>query len=181
MKALGFLELSSIAKGIESTDKILKTSEVKLIYAKAICPGKYNIMFSGEVSAVEASMENGKKTGGGSVIDAVIIPKIHSDVIKAINSSTVPDKPNAVGILEFFSITSAIRIADVCVKAADIMLVDIRLGYGIGGKSIVTLTGDTAEVEEAIKFGINAEKDSGMLIASVVIPNPREEVFNSLL
>lgn len=181
METLGFLELNSIAKGVEAADKILKTSDVKLLYAKAICPGKYNIMFTGEVSAVEASMENGKKIGNSNVVDAVVIPKVHPEVIKAINTATIPEKVNAVGILEFFSITSAVRIADVCVKSADITLIDIRLGSGIGGKSFVTLTGEVAAVEEAVKSGVKTAENSGMLICSVVIPNPRKEVFDSLL
>lgn len=181
METLGFLELNSIAKGVEAADRILKTAEIRLLYAKAVCPGKYNVMFSGEVSAVEAAMENGKKIGGANVVDAVVIPKIHPEVIQAVNAATIPDKVNAVGILEFFSITSAVRVADVCVKAADISLVDVRLGCGIGGKSFVTLTGGVSAVEEAVKCGVNSARDDGMLISSVVIPNPRKEVFDSLL
>lgn len=181
MKCLGFLELNSIAKGVEAADKILKTTAVSLVYSKALCPGKYTILFTGEVADVEESMENGKNIGCGNVVDSVIIPRISDEVIQAINMPNVPNNPNAVGVLEFFSITSAVRIADVCVKAANIVLVDVRLGTGIGGKSFIVLTGDTAEVEEAVKAGLNVEKDSGNIIASVVIPNPREEVFNSLL
>ena len=42
-ETIGFLELNSIAKGVEAADIILKTAEVELIYAKAGCPGKYYI------------------------------------------------------------------------------------------------------------------------------------------
>ena len=43
---IGFLELNSIAKGVEAADRILKTAETTLLFAKAGCPGKYNILFS---------------------------------------------------------------------------------------------------------------------------------------
>ena len=57
---IGFLELNSIAKGVEAADRILKTAETELIFAKAGCPGKYYILFSGEVAAVTSSLEAGK-------------------------------------------------------------------------------------------------------------------------
>ena len=55
LETIGFLELNSIAKGVEAADLILKTAEVDLIFAKAGCPGKYYILFTGEVAAVKAS------------------------------------------------------------------------------------------------------------------------------
>ena len=39
--AVGFLELNSIARGVEATDILLKTADVRLVFAKASCPGKY--------------------------------------------------------------------------------------------------------------------------------------------
>lgn len=181
METLGFLELNSIAKGVEATDKILKTANIKLLLAKAICPGKYNVMFRGSVSDAEAAMENGKKAAGSFVVDAVVIPRVRDEVISAINSVTTPDCVNAVGILEFFNITTAVKSADTAVKSADVTLVDVRLGSGIGGKSFVTITGDTASVETAVAKSTEEAKKYGVLIASVVISNPRKEVFESLL
>ena len=46
METIGFLELNSIAKGIEVADAVLKAAEVELISAKPSCPGKYHILFS---------------------------------------------------------------------------------------------------------------------------------------
>lgn len=49
MEAIGFLELNSIAKGIEAADAVLKAAETRLIYAKAGCPGQvYNPLFPGK-------------------------------------------------------------------------------------------------------------------------------------
>ncbi len=66
------------------------------------------------------------------------------------------------------------------VKAADVELVDLRLGLGIGGKSFVVLTGEVAAVREAIHAGAGIASDRGMLMGNVVIPSPRPEVFQSL-
>lgn len=181
METIGFLELNSIAKGVEAADAILKAADVTLIFARTICPGKYNVLFSGEVAAVAASLDAGKAVGGRFVIDSVVIPRLHPQVIRAINAATAPPAAGAVGVMEFFSITAAVYAADAAVKAADITLIDIRLGAGIGGKSFVALTGEVAAVAEAVKCGTAAAGGEGLVVSSVVIPNPRKEIFESLL
>lgn len=181
MQSIGFLELNSIAKGIEASDFILKTAEVSLVFARCICPGKYNILFCGEVAAVAAAMEAGKASGGRYVIDDTVIARVHPQVTQAINSATVPQDAGAVGVMEFFSITAAVYAADAAVKAAEVTLIDIRLGAGIGGKSFVCLTGSVAAVNEAVACGEASVGGKGLLVASVVIPNPRKEIYQSLL
>ena len=133
MEAIGFLELNSIAKGIEAADFILKTAEVRMLSAKAGCPGKYYILFTGDVAAVKASLEAGKRTGGGHVVDECVIPRVHPQVIKAINMTAIPERYQAIGVMEFYSVTASVYAADAAVKAADVDLVDVRLGTGIGG------------------------------------------------
>jgi len=179
-ETIGFLELNSIAKGVEAADAILKAAEVELIFAKAGCPGKYYILFTGEVAAVTASAKAGQKIGESHVVDMCIIPRVHPQVIKAINAVSDITAMNAVGVMEFFSVTASVYAADAAVKAADVTLLDVRLGTGIGGKSFVVLTGEVAAVNEAVKCGINSENSIGMVVSSVVIPNPRPEIFESL-
>lgn len=50
IETVGFLELNSIAKGVEAADAILKAAQVELTFAKPVCPGKYSILFTGEVA-----------------------------------------------------------------------------------------------------------------------------------
>ena len=125
MEAIGFLELNSIAKGIEAADFILKTAEVRMLSAKAGCPGKYYILFTGDVAAVKASLEAGKRTGGGHVVDECVIPRVHPQVIKAINMTAIPERYQAIGVMEFYSVTASVYAADAAVKAADVDLVDV--------------------------------------------------------
>ena len=181
LETIGFLELNSIAKGVEAADFILKTAEVDLIFAKAGCPGKYYILFTGEVAAVKASLDAGVAIGGNHTVDSCVIPRVHPQVIKAINLAAEPETPGAIGVMEFFSVTASVYAADAAVKAADVDLIDVRLGTGIGGKSFVVLTGEVAAVREAIECGIHTENAEGMEVSHVVIPNPRKEIFDSLL
>jgi microcompartment protein CcmL/EutN len=181
METIGFLELNSIAKGGETTDIVLKAAAVDLIFAKAGCPGKYYLLFTGEVAAVQASIDAGCNLAGTHVIDQCVIPHVHPQVIRAINMTNMPEEMRAIGVMEFFSVTAAVYSADAAVKAAEVDLVDVRLGTGIGGKSFVILTGEVAAVTEAINAGIHTPNADGMLVSSVVIPSPHPELLDSLL
>ena len=146
MEAIGILESNSIAKGIEAADAVLKAADTALLYAKPVCPGKYTILFYGDVAAVSASLDAGAAVIDAHLVDSVVIPRIHPQVIQAISLSTAPDGVNAVGVMEFFSVTAAVYAADAAAKAADVTLLDVRLGVGIGGKSFAVLTGEVAAV-----------------------------------
>ncbi len=181
METIGFLELNSIAKGIEAADCILKAADVELLFAKPVCPGKYNILFTGEVAAVNASLEAGEAVSEHFVVDKTVIPRVHPQVISAINMATPVGQVGAVGVMEFYSITSAVYAADAAVKAAEVDLIEVRLGTGIGGKSFVVLTGDVSAVNESVKAGIAVSEAEGLVVSSVVIPNPRKEIFEALM
>lgn len=181
MEAIGILESNSIAKGIEAADAVLKAADTALLYAKPVCPGKYTILFYGDVAAVSASLDAGAAVIDAHLVDSVVIPRIHPQVIQAISLSTAPDGVNAVGVMEFFSVTAAVYAVDAAAKAADVTLLDVRLGVGIGGKSFAVLTGEVAAVEEAVRCGMAAGEEKGLAVTSTVIPSPRKEIFDTLL
>ena len=181
METIGFLELNSIAKGVEAADAILKAAETRLIFARAGCPGKYYILFSGEVAAVQSSLDAGSRIAGSHKVDSCVIPRVHPQVIQAINLSSMPEQMAAIGVMEFFSVTAAIYAADAAVKAADVSLIDVRLGTGIGGKSYVTMTGEVAAVNESVQCGVATPNAQGMVVSSVVIANPHPELLDNLL
>ena len=178
--AIGFIELNSIAKGVETADCVLKTAEVNAIFSKAGCPGKYYLLFTGEVAEVRSSWKAGIDMAGDHVVDSCVIPNIHPQVVTAINMTALPETYQAIGVMEFYSVTASVYGADAAVKAADVDLVDVRLGTGIGGKSYVILTGEVAAVRSAVDAGIHTPNAEGMVISSVVIPNPHPELLLNL-
>ena len=96
----------------------------------------------------------------------------------AIAMTTQVTERGAVGVLEFYSVASAITAADVAAKAANITLIEIRIGYAIGGKGYVTFTGDVGAVRAAVAA---AERETEMLVGTTVIPRPSPKLFDSLL
>lgn len=181
METVGFIELNSIAKGIEVADCVLKTATVELVFGRSGCPGKYYLLFTGSVSSVQASLDAGCALGGAHVVDWCCIPRVSSQVVQAIHMTAMPEQMQAIGVMEFFSVTASIYSADAAVKAADVQLLDVRLGTGIGGKSFVILTGDVAAVSAAVGCGIATPQAQGMLVSTAVIPNPHPDLFETLL
>ncbi|MFZ5945690.1 MAG: BMC domain-containing protein [Bacillota bacterium] len=181
MQAIGLVEFSSIAKGIEGADAMLKSAQVDLLEAKPICPGKYIVLICGDVAAVQNAVDTGKAVGEDMVIDDFLLPNVHPQVIQAISLATVINEIKALGIIETFSIASLIVAADAAAKAGDVDLIEIRIGMGIGGKSFVTLTGDVSSVKSSVEAGTALASEKGMLVNMVVIPSPHTNLKKCLL
>lgn len=176
--AIGMIELSSIARGIETCDFMLKAAQVDLIRSSTICPGKFMILIAGDTGDIRASMSEGIRRSGEYLVDSLIIPNIHPQLIPALTAVTQVPKSGAVGVIEFYSVASAINAADVAAKAAQVTLIEVRIGFAIGGKGFVSLTGDVGAVRAAIAA---AEKSSDLYLQSTVIPKPSPKLFETLL
>lgn len=175
--AIGLIELTSIAKGYEVADALLKTARVQMIFNRTICPGKFMVMVAGETAAVSSSMEAGMEIGGETVVDSLLIPNVHPEVFPAISGTRVVTETGALGIIETFSVASIIEAADAAVKAANVQLLQIHLAMAIGGKGYVTMTGEVAAVTAAVQAGADFIRNKGLLVNKVVIPQPRPEVL----
>ncbi|WP_324822202.1 BMC domain-containing protein [Sinanaerobacter sp. ZZT-01] len=176
--AIGMIELNSIARGIEVCDYMVKAAQVELLRASTVCPGKYIVVVGGDTGAVESSMKEGIQKSGECAVDTLFIPNIDSQVTLAINMTNPIERFGAVGVLEFYSIASAITAADTAAKAANITLVEVRMGCAIGGKGIVTLTGDVGAVKAAVEA---AQQGSELMVGSTVIPRPSPKLIENLL
>ncbi|MDD2715979.1 MAG: BMC domain-containing protein [Candidatus Wallbacteria bacterium] len=175
-RAIGVIELRSIAKGIESTDAMLKAADVFLIDSRPVCPGKYLIVVGGEVGSVENSVQAGEQVGSEYLVDSIVIPNVAEEVFPAINAATDVAKLEALAVVETFSLTGAILSADTMVKAAGVHLIEIRLAKGLGGKAFVLATGSVGDCKASIA-AVNAEfKEKGLIIEEVVIPNPHPDL-----
>ncbi|MGD9567142.1 MAG: BMC domain-containing protein [Sedimentibacter sp.] len=181
MRAIGLIELNSIAKGIEVADIMLKTANIEVIISTSTCPGKYITLVHGDVSAVENSIKTGKNLGKEFVVDDLIIPNVDKQIFPAITGTSNVEKIQAIGVIESFSIASLIVAADACVKAAGVELLEIRLGSGIGGKSYVIMTGDVADIKAAIDAGVNSIKETGNIVNNIIIPSPHPDIKRILM
>lgn len=162
--AICMVELTSIARGIETSDDMIKAAQVTLLRGTTVCPGKYMVIVGGETGAVRAALEAGHWQKEGEFIVVLFLFQMYmSNCSLQLRTQEVVD-PQAIGVVEFYSIASAIKAADAAAKAAQVTLIEVRTGYAVGGKGYFTLTGDVGAVRAAVAA---AEKQSELYIGSI--------------
>lgn len=181
MKSIGMVEFTSIARGIYAADQMVKVSDVEIVTVGSSCPGKYIAIVQGDVGAVEVSVSTGVEVAGEYLVDSIIIPNVNPLVFPAITGSTMPDKIQALGIIESFSLATMMIAADAILKSAALEPLELRLGNGIGGKSYFTFTGEVAAVQAGVDAGTEIAMEKGLLVNTEVIPSPSKLLIPSLL
>jgi microcompartment protein CcmL/EutN len=180
---VGLVEVASIAVGYVAQDAMLKAASVELLLARTICSGKYLIVIGGEVASVQSSVDAGAALCGGSLIERRVVTKVHPSVFPAIGLSVdaAPERVSALGLIETFSASSIVEVADAAAKAADVVLFRVHLAMAIGGKGFVLMTGDIASVEAAVAAGAAVASEEGILVGKAVIPGPAKELFREFM
>lgn len=181
IQAVGLVELSSIAKGMEAADAMLKAAQIELLEARPICPGKFMILVCGDVASVQSAVDTGRSLGAHTVVDDFMLPNVHPSVIGALSGASPVGGLQSLGVIESFSVASLIVAADTAAKAANVELIEIRTGMGIGGKSFVTLTGDVSSVKAAVEAGAAMIAAKGMLLETAVIASPHPSLNETLM
>jgi microcompartment protein CcmL/EutN len=176
--AIGFIESSSIAKGIEATDAMLKRADVELLMTTIVPRGKYLIMVGGSVADVEAAMGAGLDMVAASLVDSFIIPNAHPQLAPAIRGRVAVPSVEAVGIIETREVAPAIYAGDAAVKAAAVSLIEAR--NQPGAKGLVVVAGEVGAVRSAVAAGVATVKEK-MLVSQVVIPYVHQGLVKSLV
>lgn len=179
-KAIGLLEFKSIAKGMQVTDEVLKSSNVELVMASPICPGKYVAMVTGEVGAVNNAIRVGEQLGGVFQIEAFAISNIHPDVFPALSGCVALESTDALGVIETMSALSAVLAADTAVKASNVQIIEIRLARGLGGKGFTLIAGDLSAVKRAVAACEDKHSTTGDILCATVISTPSPELIEKL-
>lgn len=180
-KAIGMIEFKTVAAGITAADQMVKTADVELIEAQAVCPGKYIALISGDLSAVKAAVEAAKNTRPEELIGNFILGNPDESIFPAIYGTAQVEEINALGILETYDASSIIVAADIAAKTAIVRLVELRIAKGMCGKSYLLLTGEVAACEAAIAKAKESVKDTGMFLDSSVIAHPDAQLCKSII
>src|SRR3972149_1231856 len=128
--ALALIEYSSIAAGMQAADAVVKKAAIRVLKVGTIQPGKFLVLFGGEVGDGEGSLAAGRQVGGGPVLFLVFLPVVHPEVVESVTGFRRPEPIDALGVIETTCVASTILAADAGVKGAPVHLVEIRLGGG---------------------------------------------------
>ena len=180
-KAIGMVEYKTTAAGVTAADLMVKTSEVDIIEAQTVCPGKFIAIIAGDLSAVKAAVDAATKQLPLQLIDSFVLGNPHESIFPAIVGTSNVEDVKALGIMETYDAAQIIVAADEAAKTANVSLIEIRLARGMCGKSYLMLTGEVAAVEAAIERARKATQKNGMYLDSSVIARPDKKIINTIL
>jgi microcompartment protein CcmL/EutN len=184
--ALGFLELSSISRGLFLTDAVLKKAPIRVIASQPISSGKHVLLYIGDVASVQESHKEALLKSDGTVLKEVLIPGVHAQLAPFLDSiwnktptrvSLDASTDGAVGIVESQTLAGAILAADKALKSAQVDICRMRLGQGIGGKAFFVLTGRQEEIEAALEAAKQTLSQVESFVRTDIIPRPDEEAL----
>jgi len=170
------LEWRGIADGFEAADRVAKEAPVELLLCQPVSPGKFVVLFSGEVSDVTSSLRVGRESEGAELIDQLLLPQADPSVAEAVRGTRDVAEMDAVGVVESHVVASLLVAADVAVKTAEVELLRIRLAMGLGGKAFVTLTGEVSQVRAAVNAAAGFLDAQGLRAGQAVIPQPHPQL-----
>ena len=180
-KAIGMIEFKTTATGVTAADAMVKTSEVEIIEAQTVCPGKYIAIITGDLSAVKAAVDAAVTTYEDKCIDSFVLGNPHESIFPAIYGASHVDDISALGIIETYDVAAIIEAADAAAKTAIVELIELRIAKGMCGKSYMLLTGEVSAVEAAIERAKAVVGPKGMYLDSSVIAHPDKKIANSIL
>ena len=173
-RAIGMIEFKTTPAGITAADAMVKTSEVEIVEAQTVCPGKYIAIITGDLSAVKAAVDTAVTTYEDKCIDSFVLGNPHESIFPAIYGTTQVEEISALGILETYDAASIIEAADQAAKTAIVDLIELR-------KSYMLLTGEVSAVEASIERAKELVAEKGMYMDSSVIAHPDKRMIDTIL
>jgi microcompartment protein CcmL/EutN len=181
--SIGVIELSAIHMGFEVQDAVLKHADVQKLVARTICSGKYLVLVRGGVGDVQDAIRVAKEKGAHAIINAISVDNVDPGVIEAIAGATAIEQapPEAVLVVETFSVSSAIRAADIAVKQSDGRLLRIHVAMAIGGKAFFVMTGSIDGLRSSRTAVLEFLQDEGTLVGSSLVVRPHPDVLREMI
>ena len=180
-KAIGVVEYKTVSAGVVAADAMVKTSDVSVIEAQTVCPGKYIVIITGALSAVDAAVGTAKVQHGEHLISSFVLGNPHESIFPAIYGATEIEEVAALGVLETYDAASMIVAADEAAKTAIVDLIELRLARGMCGKSYMLITGEVSAVQASIDTVKERLKETSMYLDSSVIANPDPEIWKNIM
>jgi len=175
LEAVSVVETGSIARGFVVLDALVKKAPVTVKVARPVSPGKFVILFGGNVEVTKESHQVALEIAGSDLVDELFLPGAHALLLPAIDQAIALAPNEAVGIVEMSTIASAVQAADAALKAVDVAVLRMHLAVGVGGKGWFTIAGALGDVSaalDAVRDVVRSER----IIAIELIPQPHGEI-----
>ncbi len=180
LPAIALIELGSVAAGAFAADKMVKRSPVELLHVGTVQPGKYVILVGGGTAEVEESHLAGMQAAASDVLDEVLLPNVHPQVVRALEGKRGFDDYNSMVVLETSTLAAILRATDAAIKGAAVDVAELRLANGLGGRGLAMLTGELSDVEAAAEIATHALAGRNVTLCHSIVSNVHEQFVSRL-
>ena len=180
LPAIALIELESVAAGAFAADAMVKCSPVELLHAGTVQPGKYLILVGGGTAEVEESHLAGMRAAASDVLDEVLLPDVHPEIVRALGGRRGFDTYDSLIVLETSTIAAILRATDAAAKGAAVDVAELRLANGLGGRGVAMLTGELCDVEAAAEIATRALAGRDVKLCHSIVSNVHEQFASRL-
>lgn len=179
-EALALVEIGSVATGLATVDALTKRATVDVRGAGVVEPGRFLVLFTGDLREVEESWDAALERAEGQVVDKVLLARVHEQIVPGLEGlRRVADDADCVGLVEGQTVARTVEACDRALKDADVLLAGLRVQPGLGGRAYFAVTGAQHDVEAAVDAARSVL--GPRLHRTEVIPRPTRELLDALL
>lgn len=178
--ALAAFELATVARGVVVLDQMAKRAETTIVAARTLSPGRYLIVISAPVAEIEEAMDAAELAAGEDRVDHVLLRVPADELFAALQQDLSPRFEESLLVVETSTVSALLLAADRALKEAEVHLIELRLGAGLSGKGVMTLTGPLHFVEAARDI-IEDALPEAKIIRQELIAQPHPDLPTYLL
>ncbi|MBI4955700.1 MAG: BMC domain-containing protein [Myxococcales bacterium] len=155
--ALAMLAIGAVPLGLVALDALAKEAPVDVLAAGTVESGLYLIAFAGEVEPCLRAYAAARRVAAAALEDQILLPYAEERIVPAFVGGVRRSGPgDTVGVVETLYPPTLLAALDAALKGAEVELVELRVGDGLGGKAVATLGGATHDVEAALALAARA-------------------------
>lgn len=170
--ALASIETSTIARGVVVLDQMVKRAEVIVHAATTLSPGRYLILVGGTEASIEEAVDAAREAVAEDRVDGVTLWAPHPQLLDSLALRGAPGLEEALALVETSTISSGLLAADRCLKELDSNILELRLGSGLSGKAVFTLTGPLHMLDEVSDLVQSLIGERVVRIERIAQPHP---------
>ena len=179
--ALALIELDSIARGYKVVDAMVKKAPIHLLEVNLVEPGKFLILFAGDVESVNEAFSCGLEVAEGHSVDSMNLSMVHEAIIPALAGLVDCAAPDTLGVVEGAVVGTTLLACDQALKNSSVHLAGLRITPGLGGKAYFVVHGQHADVEAGLATAEEVLASGEHLIRVECIPAPHPDFVASIL
>ncbi|MSQ84447.1 MAG: BMC domain-containing protein [Myxococcales bacterium] len=176
---LGSLELVDVPAGLCALDALVKEAEITVYFAGDIDPGRFWVLFGGDMASCEAALLKAIAQGGRDVVETLLLPQAHHLLRSALTGSlqvATAQQELSLGIVQCHTPTSTLAAVDRALKAAEVTLVRLRVAAELAGQGHAVLSGEQHAIEAALQAAQQGAP-TGVVVRTRQIARPAAEVY----